>query len=107
MLRAISNNTDFISLKLTNAGTILMLYYNGEIKIKEQFEDEKLVKYLAKGSDFVDFFEDPNNAYKDNLIDYYLNGNKLTLIFAEGERRFVVCAHLITKETKKLAEWYV
>ena len=65
------------------------------------------MKYLAKGADFVDFFKNPKNAYEDNLIDYYLKGNKLTLIFAENERRFVICADLMTKETKKLAEWYV
>ena len=107
MLRAMSINRVAESCKLTSNGSILILIYENEIKIKEKFTDGQPVKYLAKGSDFVDFFEDPNNAYEDNLVDYYLNGNKLTLIFAEGERRFVVCADLMTKEITQLAEWYV
>jgi len=107
MLRAINDYSDIISLKLTEKGSVLMLYYNDEIKIKEQFPVEAPKRYLAKGSDFISFFDDPKNAYEDNIIDYDLKDNKLTLIFAENSRRFVVSANLITKETTKLAEWYV
>ena len=107
MLRALEGNFDMINFKLTSSGSILMLFYDEEIKIKEEFTEERIIKYLAKGSDFKEFFENPQNAYEDNLIDYYLKDNKLTLIFAEGNRRFVVCGNLDTKEKTKLAEWYV
>ena len=107
MIRALDGSMDMVSFKITSDGNVLKFFYDKEIKIKEEITKDQKTRFLAKGSDFSEFFKNSKNAFADNLIDYDLNGNELTLIFAEDSRRFVVCGNLETKEKTKLAEWYV